>query len=81
MLSGELFSVFFSYANCGLRHRVTVIDRDPGPASALALLDKKPLEVLWSYSLGEAGSLYNGERFLGEGAAAKRHPGIRHNAG
>jgi len=58
-----------------------MIDRDPSPTSAQALRDEVLLKVLRNYSLGEAGSLYNGEGFPGEGAAAKRHPGIRHNAG
>jgi len=73
--------VLLSYANCHLRHRVTVIDRDPSSTSALTLLDEEAFEVGGDLSLDEAGPLYNGEGFFGEGAAAERHPRICHNAG
>ena len=81
MRSGELAAVLLSNANCCLRYRVTVIDRDPSSTSALTLLDEEALEVLGNYSLREAGPLYDRERFSGEGAAAKRHPRIRHDTG
>jgi hypothetical protein len=73
--------MFLSYTNGCLRHRVTVIDRDPSSTSALTLLDEEASEVLGNCSLREAGPLYDREGFSGEGAAAERHPGIRHNAG